>query len=66
MDPVTIGLILQWAPVAFIVAGAVTAATPTPKDDGILRTIRKVFDLIAFNFGHAKNAPDIKLPKKQK
>jgi hypothetical protein len=55
MDPVTLGLIIKWAPVVFIVAGAVTAATPTPKDDGILKTVRRVFDILAFNFGHAKN-----------
>jgi hypothetical protein len=63
MDPVTIALILQWAPVVFVVAGAITAATPTPKDDGILRTVRKVFDMLAFNFGHAKNLPPQKKTK---
>ena len=67
MDPVTIGLIIQWAPVVFMVAGVITAATPTPKDDGILRTVRRVFDLLALNVGHAKNqSPDhIKLPKQK-
>lgn len=58
MDPVTaLALFLQWYPVAVVVAGAVTAATPTPKDDGILRKLRKVLDVIAFNFGHARNGP---------
>ena len=36
-------------------AAAITALTPTPKDDGIVRKIRKVIDFLALNFGNAKN-----------
>lgn len=38
------------------VSAMVAALTPTPADDGIVRVARKVIDLLAFNFGHAKNA----------
>lgn len=36
-------------------AGAVTALTPSPKDDGVVKQIRAVLDIVALNFGHAKN-----------
>ncbi len=44
-----------------IVGGIVTigsqiaALTPTPKDDSFFRGARKVLDLVAGNYGHAKN-----------
>lgn len=37
------------------VGAAVAAVTPTPKDDSIFSTARKVVDFVGFNFGYAKN-----------
>ncbi len=37
-------------------AAAVAALTSTPKDDSILASIRKVIDMLALNWGNAKNA----------
>ena len=39
-------------------AAAVTALTPSPKDDGVVAKVRAVLDLLAFNFGNAKNKKD--------
>lgn len=36
-------------------AGVIAAATPTPKDDGIVLTLRRIVDLIGLNVGFAKN-----------
>ena len=36
-------------------AAAVTALTPTPKDDKWVAKIRKLVDVVAFNWGGAKN-----------
>ncbi len=36
-------------------AAAIAALTPTPKDDTWVRKIRRVVDILAFNFGHASN-----------
>lgn len=46
-----------WAIVSGVVtlAAAVAALTPTPKDDGIVAGVRKIVDLLAMNFGNAKN-----------
>lgn len=41
-------------------AAAVAAWTPTPRDDGIVAFLRKIVDLIAQNYGKAKNDPRIK------
>jgi len=35
-------------------ASAVAALTPTPKDDGVARWLRKAVDFLALNFGNAK------------
>jgi hypothetical protein len=35
-------------------ASALAALTPTPKDDGIARWLRKVVDFLALNIGNAK------------
>jgi hypothetical protein len=43
------------ATVVVAVASPIAAITPTPKDDGVLSSARKVLDLFAFNFGNAKN-----------
>lgn len=36
-------------------AAAIAALTPTPTDDGVVALVRKVVDLLAFNWGHARN-----------
>ena len=36
------------------VASAVAALTPTPKDDGIVKLLRKLIDAFALNVGNAK------------
>ena len=35
-------------------ASAVAALTPTPKDDGIVKKLYKLIDLLALNVGKAK------------
>mgnify|MGYP003640729189 CR=1 FL=1 len=35
-------------------ASAIAALTPTPKDDGIVKKLYKLIDLLAFNVGKAK------------
>ena len=37
------------------IASAVAAMTPTPKDDGIVKKLYKVVDLLALNIGKAKD-----------
>ena len=37
------------------IASAVSAMTPTPKDDGIGKKLYKVLDLLALNVGKAKD-----------
>lgn len=36
-------------------ASAVAALTPTPKDDGIVKKLYKLIDLLALNVGKAKD-----------
>lgn len=36
-------------------AAAITAVTPSPKDDSVVAKLRGLLDLLAFNFGFAKN-----------
>jgi hypothetical protein len=36
-------------------ASAVAALTPTPKDDGIIKKLYKLVDLLALNVGKAKD-----------
>lgn len=45
---------------AKVIAGAsmIAAATPTKKDDRYLGWVVKLINLVAFNFGNAKNAKD--------
>lgn len=38
-------------------AAAITALTPTTKDDAILAKVLKVLNILALNVGKAKNAP---------
>ena len=51
-DYVTIALAVIGA------AAAIAAVTPTPVDDGIVRLLRKVLDIIAMNVGKARNKED--------
>ncbi len=39
-------------------AAAVTALTPSPEDDNVLKKIRDVLNVIGFNVGNAKNEKD--------
>ena len=36
-------------------AAVIASATKTPKDDSVIKSIRKVIDFLALNFGGAKN-----------
>ena len=47
--------ILEVLTLVVALSAAIAALTPTPKDDGIVRKIRKVIDFLALNFGNAKN-----------
>lgn len=52
----------DWIELAAAIVGLasmIAAVTPTAKDDGVIAVVRKVIDLLAFNFGSARNAkPD--------
>ena len=39
---------------AVALASAIAALTPTPKDDGIVKKLYKLVDLLAINVGKAK------------
>lgn len=43
------------AGVVVSVAAPIAAITPTPTDDGVVSAARKVLDVLACNFGNAKN-----------
>ena len=51
----------NWANISTLVlaamglAAAIAAATPTPKDDGIVLVLRKIIDVIGMNVGHAES-----------
>jgi len=47
--------ILEVLTLVVALSAAIAALTPTPKDDGIVKKIRKVIDYLALNFGNAKN-----------
>lgn len=36
-------------------AAAIAALTPTPKDDNVVRKLRKFIDVLGFNVRHARN-----------
>jgi hypothetical protein len=42
-----------------LVAGAsvIAALTPTPRDDGFIGRVYRVVEILAFNFGRAKDVP---------
>ena len=47
--------ILEVAGLVVAAAAAIAAMTPTPKDDGVIKVVRKVVDALALNVGKAKN-----------
>lgn len=46
--------IASWITTAVTVASIIAAVTPTPKDDGLVRTLYKIIDAVAINLGRAK------------
>ena len=46
-------------------ASAVSAVTPTPKDDKVLGGILRVLNVLALNIGHAERAPQVQSTKDQ-
>ncbi|MEM7270964.1 MAG: hypothetical protein AAF401_17125 [Pseudomonadota bacterium] len=64
MIETTIQVILTYIPTFFniafgviAVASTIAAATPTPKDDDLVGKAYRVVDLLALNFGYAKEKP---------
>lgn len=47
--------IFQIVTAVIAVASAVAALTPTPKDDGFIKKITGIIDLLALNVGKAKD-----------
>ena len=47
--------IFQIVTAVIAVASAVAALTPTPKDDGFVKKITGIIDLLALNVGKAKD-----------
>ena len=51
----------NWEAIMAIISGviatasAIAAMTPTPKDDGIIKKVYKLVDLLALNVGKAKD-----------
>lgn len=52
---VSIGDVLNLVSNVVAVAAFVAAFTPNQADDAIVAKVRKVVDILAFNFGNAKN-----------
>lgn len=50
--------ILEVAGLVVAAAAAIAALTPTPKDDGVVKVIRKIVNALALNVGQAKNKDD--------
>ena len=50
--------ILAYATAAVTACSAIAAVTPTPKDDQAVAWAYKVIDMIALNFGKAKDKGD--------
>lgn len=45
---------LQIATIVVSAASAIAAVTPTPKDDTFIGKLYKIIDIMALNFGYAK------------
>ena len=50
--------ILMYATAAVTACSAIAAVTPTPKDDQAVAWAYKIIDMIALNFGKAKDNGD--------
>jgi len=50
--------ILMYATAAVTACSAIAAVTPTPKDDQAVGWAYKIIDMIALNFGKAKDKGD--------
>lgn len=48
-----------WVTAAVTIAGVITAATKTKNDDKILSGIMRLLNIVALNFGQARNADDV-------
>lgn len=48
-------VIMQALTAVVTAASLISALTPTPKDDGFVKFLTKVIDLLAINVGNAKN-----------
>jgi hypothetical protein len=57
VDKIVANKVAIWAAVTSLMtaAAAVAALTPNPKDDSWVAKIRKVIDILGWNFGFAKN-----------
>lgn len=55
----TVGEWLLLFTVLCTLASAIAALTPTPKDDAVIAKLYKLIDLLALNFGRAKELPPI-------
>lgn len=53
---------MQIATIVVTAASSIAALLPTPKSSGFLSVLRKLIDLLALNFGGAKNASAVKNP----
>ena len=47
---------VTWATAVIAAASIIAAVTPTQTDDNVLKKIMSVVNLLAVNFGNAKNA----------
>jgi hypothetical protein len=50
--------LLEIAGLVVAAASAIAAMTPTPKDDGVIKVIRKIVNALALNVGKAKSKDD--------
>lgn len=48
--------IVAWVTGLISAASMIAALTPTPRDDNLLRRVIQFVNLLALNFGNAKNA----------
>ncbi|MGL5726925.1 MAG: hypothetical protein ACRCYD_03605 [Plesiomonas sp.] len=51
-----IGDLIEIASMVVAIASVIATMTPTPKDDGIIKTLTDILNFLALNFGNAKNA----------
>lgn len=56
MNPESITQYVELGVQVIGVASVVATMTPTPADDGVLMVLKKILNILAFNFGHSRNA----------